>query len=34
MCIAGTFILLMVTFVGVSDYIEIQSRAITKKKYD
>ena len=31
MCILGTFILLMIIFVGVSDYIEIQSRTIRSK---
>ena len=31
MCITGTFILLMIVFVGVSDYIEIQSRVIKNK---
>lgn len=31
MCITGTFILLMIIFVGVSDYIEIQSRVIKNK---
>jgi hypothetical protein len=31
MCIMGTFILLLVLFVGVSDYIEIQSRVIRNK---
>ena len=31
MCIMGTFILLLILFVGVSDYIEIQSRVIKNK---
>lgn len=31
MCITGTFILLLIIFVGVSDYIEIQSRVIKNK---
>lgn len=31
MCIMGTFILLLILFVGVSDYIEIQSRVIRNK---
>lgn len=31
MCIIGTFILLLIIFVGVSDYIEIQSRVIKDK---
>lgn len=31
MYIMGTFILLLIIFVGVSDYIEIQSRVIKSK---
>ena len=31
MCIIGTFILILILFVGVSDYIEIQSRVIKNK---
>lgn len=31
MCIMGTFILILILFVGVSDYIEIQSRVIKNK---
>ena len=31
MCITGTFILILILFVGVSDYIEIQSRVIRNK---
>lgn len=31
MCIMGTFILILILFVGVSDYIEILSRVIKYK---